>query len=151
VCSGDELELNCTVAGRVLEWTVSLMPPSEDMTFEYPLTSPDPDPLPPHTIKVNGSISLIFSRITPQNSHPLKSRLLISPATSVINGTVVVCEDGETRTNLSTRVNVVHINSTLTDKAVQGRSIPIIAIFVEIKLAYTSLQSKSYWLIHIKC
>jgi hypothetical protein len=108
VCSGDELELTCIVPGRILEWTVSLMPLSEDMTFEYPLTSPDPDPLPSHTIKVNGSISLSFSRITPQNSRPLKSRLLISPATSVINGTVVVCEDGETRTNLSTRVYILN-------------------------------------------
>ena len=34
VCSGDELELTCTLAsGRVLEWSVTLMPP-EDVTFE---------------------------------------------------------------------------------------------------------------------
>jgi hypothetical protein len=70
VCSGDELELICTVPGRVLEWTVSLMPPSEDMIFEYPLTSVEQ----PHTIIVNGSTSFTFSRISPQYSHPLISR-----------------------------------------------------------------------------
>jgi hypothetical protein len=121
VCSGDELELICTVPGRVLEWTVSLMPPSEDMIFEYPLTSVEQ----PHTIKVNGSISFTFSRISPQYSHPLISRLLISPATSDVNGTVVVCADRETRTNSSITVNVVHNNNTLTNNAVtvQGRSL----------------------------
>jgi hypothetical protein len=118
VCSGDELELNCTVPGRALEWIISLMPPLQDMTLEYPLNSVEQS-FPVHTITVN-NISFTFSRISPPgNSHPLKSRLLISPATSVVDGTLVVCENGETRTNSSTTVNVVHNNAV----TVQGRSL----------------------------
>jgi hypothetical protein len=108
VCSGDELELNCTISGRVLEWTVLLMPPSEDTTFEHVLDSVQ-HPLPVHTKTVNGSISFTFSRISPPgNSHPLISRLLISPATSVVNGTVVICADRETHTNSSTSVYIIN-------------------------------------------
>ena len=124
VCCGDELEINCTVSGRVLEWTVSLLPP-EDTTFKTAIDSVAPS-IQPHTQTVNnGSISFIVSRISPRGN-TLMSRLLISPATSVVNGTVVVCADRETRANSSTRVNVVHNNSTLTDNAIKGRSIIII-------------------------
>jgi hypothetical protein len=92
------------------------MLPSEDMTLEYPLNTVEQS-FPVHTITVN-NISFTFSRISPPgNSHPLISRLLISPTTSVVNGTLVVCADRETRTNSSTTVNyVVHNSSTLTDK-----------------------------------
>ena len=38
VCSGDELELTCTVPGRVLEWVITLMPLSEDMAVNILLT-----------------------------------------------------------------------------------------------------------------
>ena len=120
VCSGDELELTCTIPGRALEWFITLMPP-EDITFEHPLNSVE-QIIPVHTITVSNT-SFTFSRISPPNNGPLISRLLISPATSVVNGTVVVCVDRETRTNSSIiRVNVVHNNSTLTNNAVQGRS-----------------------------
>jgi hypothetical protein len=123
VCSGDELELTCIISGRVLEWNITLMPPSEDTTFEYPLNSLD-QAFPLHTITVDNIISFTFSRISPPNSHPLISRLLISPATSVVNGTVVICADRATRTNSSTTVDVVHNNSTLIDNdAIQGRSL----------------------------
>ena len=127
VCSGDELEINCTVPGRVLEWTVSLLPP-EDTTLKSIVDSVSLS-FQPHTQTINnGSISFIVSRISPRgNTHPLVSRLLISPATRVVNGTIIVCADRETRTNSSIRVNVVHNNySTLADNAVQGRSIIII-------------------------
>ena len=128
VCSGDELEINCTVPGRVLEWTVSLLPP-EDTTLKSIVDSVSLS-FQPHTQTINnGSISFIVSRISPRgNTHPLVSRLLISPATSVVNGTIVVCADRETHANSSTRVNVVHNNSTLTDNAVQGRSKTIIIL-----------------------
>ena len=107
VCSGDELELTCTIPGRGLEWVITLMPPSEDTTYEYPLNSVEMS-LPVHTIKVNNqNISLIFSRVSPPNSRPLISRLLISPATSVIDRAIVVCEDIEMRTNSSTRVHII--------------------------------------------
>ena len=102
VCSGDELELTCTVPGRVLEWFITL---PQDMTIEHPVNSVEQF-FPVHTVTVS-NISFTFSRISPPNSHPLISRLLISPATSVVNRTVVVCEDTEMRTNSSTRVHII--------------------------------------------
>ena len=143
VCCGDKLEINCTVPGRVLEWTVSLLPP-EDTTFKSAVDSVSPS-IQPHTQTVsNGSISFIISRISPPgNTHPLVSRLLISPATSVVNGTIVVCADRETRANSSTTVNVVHNNSPLTDNAVQGRSVIIILLkIIKTGPGQASLQSK---------
>ena len=104
-CSGDDLQLTCNMPGRVLEWTISLMPP-EDMMFKYVLDSVQ-QPFPVHTITVS-NISFTFSRISPPNSRPLITRLLISPATSVVNGTIVVCADRETRTNSSTRVYIIN-------------------------------------------
>jgi hypothetical protein len=123
VCSGNELEFNCTAPGRALEWNITLTPSSEDMTYEYryPLNSVEQS-FPVHTITVN-NVSFIFSRISPSNSRPLISRLLISPATNVVDGILVVCADRETRTNSSTSVNVVHNNGTLIENAIQGRSL----------------------------
>ena len=103
VCSGDELEYNCTVRGRGLEWVITL---PQDMTIEHPVNSVEQS-FPVHTVTVS-NISFTFSRISPPNNGPLISRLLISPATGVVNGTVVVYEDGETRTNSSTRVHIIN-------------------------------------------
>ena len=145
VCSGDEVEYNCTVRGRGLEWIITL---PQDMTIEHPFNSVEQS-FPVHTVTVS-NISFTFSRISPPNNHPLISRLLISPATSVVNGTVVVCEDGVTHANSSTRVNVVHNNSTLTDNAVRGRSIifnSLIATLCKLlRLGQASLQLKIFWL-----
>ena len=109
VCSGNELELTCTIrSGRILEWNVILMPPAEDTTLEHVV---DMVTSPTHIIKINSSVMFTFSRISPPNTHPLISRLLISPATSIVNGTEVVCADRETRNSSSTIVNVIHNNA----------------------------------------
>ena len=105
VCYGDELEINCTISGKVLEWIITLMPP-ENTTLKSIVESVSPS-FQPHTQTVNnGSISFIVSRVSPRGN-TLMSRLLISPATSVINGTIVVCVDRETRANSSTRVQII--------------------------------------------
>ena len=108
VCSGDELELTCVVPGRALDWNVSIpgMLP-EFSTFKHTLTSVERSS-PNHTITINGSNSFVFSRISPQDSQPLISRLLISPATGAVNGTVVICADRETRNSSSTSVYIVN-------------------------------------------
>ena len=66
----------------LLEWSVTLMPPEGlDMTLEH-VVEMVTQLFPMHTIIVNGSIMFIFSRISPPNSQPLISRLLINnPAT----------------------------------------------------------------------
>ena len=86
VCSGDDLELICTLPGRALEWNIILMPP-EDMTFEYPVNSVAQS-IPVHTITVS-NISFTFSRVSsPGNTHPLMSRLLINDVTVLIDYSV---------------------------------------------------------------
>ena len=125
VCSGDELELICTISsGRVLEWSVTLIPP-EDMTLEH-IVDTVTQIFPMHTIIVNGSVMFTFSRISPPNSQQLISRLLISPATIIVNGTEVVCADRETRNSSLTIVNVIHNTNmgTLTGN-IKGRSLLI--------------------------
>ena len=62
-----------------------------------------------------------FSKVSPSNSQPLISRLQISPATSVVNGTEIICEDIEAHNSSSTMVNVVHNNFNDRDVIVQGR------------------------------
>ena len=108
VCSGDELELTCAILGRALEWNVSIpWTPPEFITFKHTLTSLERSS-PYHTITINGSISFTFSRISLQDYQPLISRLLISPATGAVNGTVVICTDRETRNSSSTSVYIVN-------------------------------------------
>ena len=105
VCNGDELELTCTIrSGRVLEWSITLMLP-EDMTLKHVVDSVT-QMFPMHTITVDGSVMFTFSRISSPNTQPLISQLLISPATSIVNGTEVVCVDRETHNSSSTRVYI---------------------------------------------
>ena len=112
-CNGDQLELMCSLTGRVLEWNVILLP--EDGSLEYVLDSVT-QMLPSHTVTVNSVIKFIFTRVSPPNSQPLTSRLVISQVnSSIINGTVVNCADRETRSSSSTIINVI------TDQTILGK------------------------------
>ena len=112
-CDGGQLELTCSLlTGRLLEWNVNLLP--EDDSFEYVLDSLTLT-LPSHTVRVKSTIEFTFSRVSPPNSRPLTSRLVISQVnSSVINGTVVSCADGETCNSSSTVINVV------SDQTIEG-------------------------------
>ena len=113
-CDGDQLELICHTTGRALEWNINVL--LKDDRFKSVLDSVSPI-LPSHTITViNTTIKFVFTRISPPNSQPLTSRLVISQADSgIINGTVVSCVDRETRTNSSTVINVIN------DQAIMGK------------------------------
>ena len=112
-CDGDQLELTCHITGRVLEWNINVL--LEDDHFESILDSVS-QTLPSHTITVNATIKFVFTRISPPNSQPLTSRLVISQADSgIINGTVVSCVDRETRNSSPTIINVI------TDQAIMGK------------------------------
>ena len=114
-CDEDQLELICHITGRALEWDINVL--LEDDSFKYVLDSVSPI-LPSHTvIVINTTIKFVFTRISPPNSQPLTSRLVISQADSgIINGTVVSCVDRETRTNSSsTIINVI------TDQVIMGK------------------------------
>ena len=106
-CDGYQLEMTCSLTGRVLEWNINLLP--EDDSFRHVLDSISPT-VPSHTITVKSTIEFTFSRVSSPNSQPLTSRLVISQVnSSVINGTVVSCADREMRNSSSTIINVVII------------------------------------------
>ena len=114
VCDGDQFEFTCHIMGRVLEWDINVL--VEDDRFKSVLDSVS-QTLPSHTVTVNATIKFVFTRISPPNSRPLTSRLVINQADSgIINGTVVSCADRETRTNSSsTIINVI------TDQVIMGK------------------------------
>ena len=113
VCDGDQLELTCHITGRVLEWDINVL--LEDDRFKSVLDSVSPI-LPSHTVTVNATIKFIFTRISPPNSQPLTSRLVINWADSgIINGTIVNCVDRQIRNSSSTIINVI------ADQAIMGK------------------------------
>ena len=79
MCDGDQLELTCSLTGRVLEWNIILMP--EDQSLEHVLDGVS-QISPSHTITVNSIIMFTFSRISLPNSQLLMSRLRISQVNS---------------------------------------------------------------------
>jgi hypothetical protein len=114
-CDGDQLELTCSLTGRVLEWNINLL--LVDDSFEYVLEGIS-QTFPSHTIRVNSTVKFIFTRISPPNSQPLTSRLVINQANSgIINGTIVSCADRETRNSSSTIINVI------TDRTITGKKL----------------------------
>ena len=119
VCSGHQLELICTTTGAFQDWDFRI---SENGTMITPpgrLVNNQPD-LILQALMVN-SFSFNFSRISPPNSLPLVSKLIVTPTKSSINGTEVICTctDVITDVSLSTTVFVVNENSVLQGMSVQ--------------------------------
>ena len=109
VCNGDQLELTCTLTDSgsfsLLVWNVTLI--SDDATtpsvsFIRVISSSSPSNQRAQIV-VNYT-SLVFSRISAQNSFPFVSRLLISPVSSRVDGTEVNCLDAFTSESSSTTV-----------------------------------------------
>ena len=93
VCSGDQLELNCTIADTgsfaihaILEWKIILIPV---LNHSQAISSSSPSDQ--AFQKVINSTELTFSRTSSQNNLPLVSRLLISAVSDHLNGTQVKC------------------------------------------------------------
>ena len=107
VCSGGQLELNCTIADTgsftVLVWNVILIP--MNLTQAVSSSSPSDQTLQ----NLINSTNLTFSRISPQNSFSLVSSLLISPVSDHLNGTKVKCINSMTSETSS--VTIVNISN----------------------------------------
>jgi hypothetical protein len=58
------------------------------------------------SLQVNNT-QFIFSRVSPSGSAPVESLLLISSASSYLNGTVVNCIDRTTGNSSSTIINII--------------------------------------------
>ena len=100
VCTGSQLELNCTIIGSILEWrfipeqnhsqlsNITLIS-TRNRSFQY------------------GDSTVTFIII----SHPMELTLhttVISPVTTILNGAVVKCTDAEDQESSSTAISVVN-------------------------------------------
>ena len=102
MCSGDELELTCTITGELLQWRFSVIRGNDTAAthFSRTITSTGLAML---NLTVNSTV-FNFSRISAHNSMPLMSRLVISPVSNGLNGTVMNCVDVHTREVSSTTI-----------------------------------------------
>ena len=91
VCIGNQLELMCTVTGDLLQWRFSVFRGNETSATEFTRTLTSTSSVMAN-LTVN-SILFHFLRISTDDSMPLMSRLVISPVSNRLNGTVMNCED----------------------------------------------------------
>ena len=90
VCNGDQLELICSLTGHessLMEWVFT-----PEIIYMGLFRALDANGQIPSSFTIN-STQFAFSRISPRNHKPLISKLLISPLTADLNGTVVNCTD----------------------------------------------------------
>ena len=92
VCqAGDQLELTCNTTDINHRWEFSILP--ENMTITTtPITAFGASGI-PRPLRI-GTSTITFSRLSGQNQSPLVSRVVISPVSSGLNGTVVKCVEG---------------------------------------------------------
>ena len=89
VCSGDQLELTCSLTdpnSSLLEWTFAPV-----TIFMNLYRAIDGNSLNDDTPVIVDSTLLTFSRISPKGHLPLMSTLLIDPLTIGLNGIVINC------------------------------------------------------------
>ena len=102
VCSGNQLELLCTTTGGFLQWRFHVIRGNETMATEFARTFRSSGTA-MSELTVNSTV-FSFSRTSAENILPVMSRLLISPVTSGLNGTVINCVDVDTAELSSTTV-----------------------------------------------
>ena len=121
VCSGHQLELNCTTTGGYLEWDFCITANGSITTIPRRLVNNGAGPGLTLTPLMTDSILFHISRVSLPKSLPLVSKLLISPATNSRNGTEVncTCTDSLTGVSSSTIVFVINESSVLQGMSVQ--------------------------------
>ena len=102
VCSGGDLELVCMNGGGFLQWSYTTSGVLRSLLI---VDSHTPNFL-PHLITINNT-PFNISRISPHDSLPLKSRLLIGSINESLNETEVICQDIETGNSSSTTLKVI--------------------------------------------
>ena len=102
VCSGDQLELTCTTTGELLQWRFRGFYGNETTATEFTRTITSTSPA-MSQLTVN-SMVFNFSRISTHNSIPVMSRLVISPVSNGLSGTVMNCVDVDTAEVSSTTI-----------------------------------------------
>ena len=95
VCSGDQLEVICNTTETFLTWDILWIPDGATTAVNHGgqiINHQSPHDETSCYVIIN-SVFFNISRISPVNTLPMISRLVISPANSSINGTEVVCRD----------------------------------------------------------
>ena len=105
VCSGGQLELMCTTTGD-LEWGFNVFRENETTLTRASRIIPSAAPSPGETSQLINSTAFNFSKTSAEGALPVMSRLLISPVSRGLNGTVINCEDLSTADVSSTTVIV---------------------------------------------
>ena len=97
VCDGGQLELICTTTGSHLERRFNVICENTTTAFEisHVIQTARPTSATMSQQVVNSTV-FNFSRISAEGASPLVSRLLISPVSNGLNGTVINCEDLDT-------------------------------------------------------
>ena len=91
MCSGDQLELTCTITGDLLQWRFRVFRGNETDPIDFRRTiSPTSAEMLQFTAD---SLVFNFLRISAYDSMPVISTLVISPVSRRINGTVVNCDN----------------------------------------------------------
>ena len=97
VCSGTEIKLECTISGRVAEWTVTKQ---NETIISRPLSTTS------GTSHFHGNnVTFTFSI---ESISPPTYSISISPTDTKLNGTEVSCRDREENTSLSTVITVLN-------------------------------------------
>ena len=116
VCNGDQLELMCTITdsidtSRLLEWSFNLIPANATSyrIYNRVISSSSISNQTRHII-VN-STTFTFSRVSAPNGFPLISKLLISPVSNSLNGTLVNCMDISTSETATVLVIIFNVMS----------------------------------------
>ena len=95
MCSGAEIKLECTISGRVAEWTVTKQ---NETIVSRPLSTTSGTS---HFHGNNVTFTFTIESIIP----PIYS-ISISPTDTKLNGTEVSCRDREEDTSLSTVITI---------------------------------------------
>ena len=109
MCSGDELELTCAITDSgsftILTWNVTVnekLNAATSTSLDVAISSSSPTNQTMH--RMVNSTKVTYSRISPQNSSPLVSRLFINPVSNHLNGTQVKCVNSMTSETSSVAV-----------------------------------------------
>ena len=105
VCSGGQLELMCTTT-EDLEWGFNVFRENEITLPRVLRVIPSVAPSPSETSQLINSTVFYFTKTSAEGALPVMSRLLISPVSRDLNGTVISCEDLSTADVSSTTVIV---------------------------------------------
>ena len=96
VCQvGGQLELTCSSMGMIHRWEVTVMMPQTMTSIINILSSTGSVQSP--VVRLN-SITFTTPRLSGLGSLPLVSRMIITPASGSLNGTVVSCFEGTSST-----------------------------------------------------